>query len=49
MGGENLLNVMQQNPIISAQNPFGSNFDATEIWSPIMGWNVYLGLRYTIK
>jgi outer membrane receptor protein involved in Fe transport len=49
MGGENLLNVMQQNPIISTQNPFGSNFDATEIWSPIMGWNVYLGLRYTIK
>ncbi|MEN9968003.1 MAG: hypothetical protein RIR94_172 [Bacteroidota bacterium] len=49
VGGENLLNVMQQHPIVSAQNPFGPDFDATEIWSPIMGWNVYLGLRYTIK
>lgn len=48
-GGENLLNVMQQNPIIGAQDPFGSSFDATEIWSPIMGWNAYLGLRYTFK
>ena len=48
-GGENLLNVMQHHPIVGVQDPFGENFDATEIWSPIMGWNVYLGLRYTIK
>jgi outer membrane receptor for ferrienterochelin and colicins len=48
-GGENLLNVIQQNPIIGAQDPFGASFDATEIWSPIMGWNAYLGLRYTLK
>lgn len=49
VGGENLLNVMQHHPILSAQNPFGPDFDATEIWSPIMGWNAYFGLRYTIK
>jgi outer membrane receptor for ferrienterochelin and colicins len=49
VGGENLLNVMQHHPIVSAQNPFGPDFDATEIWSPIMGWNAYFGLRYTIK
>jgi len=48
-GGENLMNVMQHHPIVGVQDPFGENFDATEIWSPIMGWNVYLGLRYTIK
>jgi outer membrane receptor protein involved in Fe transport len=49
VGGENLLNVMQHHPIVAAQNPFGPDFDATEIWAPIMGWNAYLGLRYTIK
>jgi outer membrane cobalamin receptor len=49
LGGENLLNVMQQSPIIAAQNPFGEDFDATEIWSPIMGWNVYLGLRFNLQ
>jgi hypothetical protein len=49
VGGENLLNVMQHHPIVAAQNPFGPDFDATEIWAPIMGWNVYFGLRYTIK
>jgi outer membrane receptor protein involved in Fe transport len=49
VGGENLLNVQQQHPITGAQNPFGPDFDATEIWAPIMGWNAYLGLRYTIK
>jgi hypothetical protein len=49
IGGENLLNVMQHHPIIGAQNPFGEAFDATEIWSPIMGLNVYLGLRYAIQ
>jgi hypothetical protein len=49
VGGENLLNVMQHHPIVAAQNPFGPDFDATEIWAPIMGWNMYIGLRYTIK
>ena len=49
VGGENLLNVQQHHPITGAQNPFGPDFDATEIWAPIMGWNAYLGLRYTIK
>jgi len=49
VGGENLLNFTQQHPIMGVDNPFGSEFDATEIWAPIMGWNVYFGLRYTFK
>ena len=49
LGGENLLNIMQDQPIIGAENPFGSDFDATEVWAPIMGWNAYLGFRFTIK
>lgn len=49
LGGENLLNFTQHAPIIDAANPFGPNFDATQVWAPIMGWNAYLGLRFTLK
>ena len=48
-GGENLTNYMQENPIISAQNPFDKSFDATEIWGPIMGTRIYAGFRMKIK
>lgn len=49
LGGENLLNVMQHHPIISANNPFSSTFDATRIYGPIMGPKVYVGIRLTIN
>ena len=49
LGSENLLNYKQQNPIIDAQNPFGSNFDASMVWGPIGGRTTYAGLRYVIK
>ncbi|MFN5846620.1 MAG: TonB-dependent receptor domain-containing protein [Flavobacteriia bacterium] len=49
LGGENLTNYKQKDPIIDAANPFGSKFDATEIWGPVMGINVYAGVRYAIK
>ena len=49
LGGENLANYKQKSPIIDASNPFGSKFDATRIWGPIMGINVYAGFRYSIK
>jgi outer membrane receptor protein involved in Fe transport len=49
LGGENLTNYRQENPIIDAANPFGSAFDATQIWGPVMGVNVYVGVRYAIK
>lgn len=49
IGGENLTNYIQKNAIIDATNPFGSSFDATRIWGPIMGLNIYAGLRYSIK
>ena len=49
IGGENLANYRQKNPIIDAQNPFGKNFDATRIWGPIMGINVYAGFRLAIN
>ncbi|MEX1002180.1 MAG: TonB-dependent receptor [Crocinitomicaceae bacterium] len=48
VGGENLLNVIQNNAIISADDPFGSYFDATQLWAPVTGFNIYAGLHITI-
>ena len=49
VGGENLTNYRQENPILEPENPFGPNFDATRAWGPIIGYNIYVGLRYSIK
>lgn len=49
IGGENLTNYKQKDPIIDPENPFGSYFDATRVWAPIYGINVYVGVRYKIK
>ena len=48
IGAENLTNVMQKNPIISPENPFGSNFDTTFVYGPIFGSMYYTGLRYKL-
>ncbi|MCE2712302.1 MAG: TonB-dependent receptor [Cryomorphaceae bacterium] len=49
LGVENLTNFRQSNPIMDAANPFGSLFDATQIWGPVMGTMIYTGFRYAIK
>lgn len=49
IGGENLTNYTQKNPIIDAENPFSNDFDATRIWAPVIGINVYAGFRYSLK
>ncbi len=49
IGGENLLDYRQDEPIIDAQNPFGPDFDATMIWGPVFGRNVYAGFRLKLK
>jgi outer membrane receptor for ferrienterochelin and colicin len=49
LGGENLTNYMQHDPIIGASNPYATGFDASMIWGPVMGANYYAGLRYKIK
>ena len=49
LGGENLTNYRQSNPIIDAENPFSSTFNATRVWAPIFGVNVYGGVRFTIE
>jgi hypothetical protein len=49
IGIENILNVKQANPIISAQDPQDPSFDATMVWGPITGINVYGGITYSLK
>ena len=49
VGGENLTNVQQVNPILGSENPFGPNFDSTIVYSPIFGRAIYAGLRFKIK
>lgn len=47
VGGENLLNFTQSNPIIDPENPFGDLFDAAMIWGPTHGAVLYVGFRTT--
>ncbi len=49
LGGENITNVKQDNPIVSSDTPFGPNFDTTFVYGPIFGSMYYAGLRFKIK
>ena len=49
VGGENLLNVKQKDPIVQAENPFGEYFDATMVYMPITGIMGYVGVRVILK
>ena len=49
LGAENITNTKQNNPIVSADNPFGSDFDANFVYGPIFGTSYYAGLRFKIK
>ncbi len=48
VGGENLTNFTQPNPIIGYDNPFGADFDASMAWGPIHGTKVYIGARWAL-
>ena len=49
LGGENLSDYFQKDPIIAADEPFGNYFDASMVWGPITGRLIYAGFRYKIK
>ena len=49
LGGENLTNYKQKNPIIAPDNPFGTDFDASMLYAPISGFKIYLGFRYNLE
>ena len=44
-GGENLTGFKQKNAIISADDPWSKDFDATMIWGPTHGAVFYIGVR----
>lgn len=56
IGGENLTNYTQEQPILGYQDPFGTStnntyarFDATSIFAPVFGAQVYAGVKYTFE
>ncbi len=49
VGAENVTNFRQPNPIIGADNPFGDEFDTSQVWGPIIGGLFYGGMRFTLK
>ena len=48
IGAENIFNFKQENPIIRWEDPFGEYFNIANVWGPIKGREVYLGLRYKL-
>lgn len=48
VGGENLGNFRQENPIRNPQNPFGDDFDAGLVYAPIQGSMIYAGVRWAV-
>lgn len=49
VGGENLTNYFQKEPIVASSEPFSPYFDASLIWGPISGRMIYAGIRFKIK
>ena len=49
LGGENILDYRQDNPILGADDPFGPSFDTTFVYGPIFGSMYYAGLRFKLK
>lgn len=48
LGGENIFNFQQLNPIISSGEPYGQYFDASQVWGPVFGSMFYAGFRYSL-
>ena len=48
VGGENLLDFTQDDPILDAGNPSSPYFDASLVWGPVSGRMVYAGVRFTM-
>lgn len=48
VGGENLTNYKQKNPIIGADNPWGNDFDGSMVYGPVHGSKLYIGARWSL-
>jgi hypothetical protein len=49
LGGENLTNFTQKDPVTEAFAPYHTHFDTSMVWGPLVGATVYAGFRYVIK
>ena len=49
LGGENLTNFRQTDPIAEYWKPYHTHFDASMAWGPVTGISVYAGFRLKIK
>ena len=49
LGGENITNFTQSDPITEYWKPYHTHFDGAMGWGPILGVTVYAGIRLTIK
>ena len=49
LGGENLTNFRQMDPIAEYWKPYHTHFDGSMAWGPVVGITVYAGIRLTIK
>ena len=56
IGGENITNYTQEQPILGFQDPLGqsttveyANFDASSIYASVFGVQIYAGVKYTLK
>ncbi len=49
VGGENLINFIQKNPIIAGDQPFSNQFDASLVWGPLRGAMAFAGFRFVVK
>lgn len=48
IGGENIFNYRQDVPITSAEDTSSPYFDASQVWGPIFGANIYIGFRHKL-
>lgn len=48
VGLENITNFTQNDPIVSAGDPFGAYFDTSIVFAPVMGRMYYAGFRFTL-
>ena len=48
VGCENILNFKQNNPIISGDAPYSTDFNSSLVWGPLMGTKAYIGVRFNL-
>ncbi len=49
VGGENLTNFTQKDPITEPWAPYHTHFDTSMVWGPIKGRTLYGGVRWALK